>query len=109
MSTQSANQYPPAVVPDRLFDDAEAEARWRARFHAPRISVPEWARDAPEANVYVSNASGVWEVYAWNRATDEHRRVTDRPNGTLHSTPSPDGGSTGLPMHPSCGPESARL
>ncbi|WIX86360.1 prolyl oligopeptidase family serine peptidase [Amycolatopsis sp. DG1A-15b] len=91
MSTQSANQYPPAVVPDRLFDEAEAEARWRARFHAPRISVPEWARDAPDANVYVSNASGVWEVYAWNRATDEHRRVTDRPNGTLHSTPSPDG------------------
>ncbi|WP_033261659.1 S9 family peptidase [Amycolatopsis vancoresmycina] len=91
MSTQSANQYPPAVVPDRLFDDAEAEARWRARFHAPRITVPEWARDAPEANVYASNASGVWEVYAWNRATDEHRRVTDRPNGTLHATPSPDG------------------
>ena len=91
MSTQSANQYPPAVVPDRLFDEAEAETRWRARFHAPRISVPDWARDAPDSNVYVSNASGVWEVYAWNRATGEHRRVTDRPNGTLHSTPSPDG------------------
>jgi len=91
VSTQSANQYPPAVVPDRLFDDAEAEARWRARFHAPRIFAPEWARDAPEANVYASNASGVWEVYAWNRVTDEHRRVTDRPNGTLHANPSPDG------------------
>ncbi|MFJ9781671.1 prolyl oligopeptidase family serine peptidase [Amycolatopsis sp. NPDC101161] len=91
MSTQSANQYPPAVVPDRLFDDAEAENRWRARFHAPRISTPEWARDAPDANIYVSNSSGVWEVYAWNRATGEHRRVTDRPNGTLHATPSPDG------------------
>ena len=86
-----SNQYPPAVVPDRLFDDAEAEARWRARFHAPRISVPEWARDAPAANLYVSNSSGVWEVYAWDRATGEHRRVTDRPNGTMHSTPSPDG------------------
>ncbi|GAA3559296.1 prolyl oligopeptidase family serine peptidase [Amycolatopsis ultiminotia] len=91
MSTQSGNQYPPAVVPDRLFDDTEAENRWRARFHAPRISVPEWARDAPDANVYVSNASGVWEVYAWDRATDSHRRVTDRPNGTLHATPAPDG------------------
>ena len=41
MSTQSAKQFPPAVVPDRLFDDAEAEARWRARFHAPRISTLE--------------------------------------------------------------------
>ena len=91
MSTQSGNQNPPAVVPDRLFDDPEAEKRWLARFHAPRISVPEWARDAPDANVYVSNASGVWEVYAWDRATDSHRRVTNRPNGTLHATPSPDG------------------
>ncbi|MBB4687692.1 S9 family peptidase [Amycolatopsis jiangsuensis] len=91
MSTQSGNQYPPAVVPDRLFDDAESENRWRARFHAPRISVPDWARDAPDANVYVSNASGVWEVYAWDRATGGHRRVTDRPNGTLHATPTPDG------------------
>ncbi len=91
MSTQPGNKYPSAVVPDRLFDDAEAEARWRARFHAPRISVPEWAIDAPDANIYVSNASGVWEVYSWDRSTGEHRRVTDRPNGTMHATPSPDG------------------
>ncbi|MFJ8913459.1 prolyl oligopeptidase family serine peptidase [Amycolatopsis sp. NPDC102389] len=91
MSTQPGNEYPSAAVPDRLFDDAEAETRWRARFHAPRISVPEWAIDAPDANVYVSNASGVWEVYSWDRSTGEHRRVTDRPNGTMHATPSPDG------------------
>lgn len=91
MSTQPGTEYPSAAVPDRLFDDAEAESRWRARFHAPRISVPEWAIDAPDANVYVSNASGVWEVYSWDRSTGEHRRVTDRPNGTLHATPSPDG------------------
>ncbi|KFU78938.1 Dipeptidyl aminopeptidase/acylaminoacyl peptidase [Amycolatopsis lurida] len=91
MSTQPGTEYPSAAVPDRLFDDAEAEARWRARFRAPRISVPEWAIDAPDANVYVSNASGVWEVYSWDRSTGEHRRVTDRPNGTMHATPSPDG------------------
>ncbi|UMP03262.1 prolyl oligopeptidase family serine peptidase [Amycolatopsis sp. EV170708-02-1] len=91
MSTQPGTEYPSAAVPDRLFDDSEAETRWRARFHAPRISVPEWAIDAPSANVYVSNASGVWEVYSWDRSTGEHRRVTDRPNGTMHATPSPDG------------------
>ncbi|MDT7726715.1 MAG: hypothetical protein QOI21_3291 [Actinomycetota bacterium] len=93
MNTQPGTQHPSAVVPDRLFDDVEAETRWRARFHAPRISVPDWAIDAPDANLYVSNASGVWEVYAWNRATGEHRQVTDRPNGTMMATPSPDGES----------------
>ncbi|HKS45375.1 MAG TPA: prolyl oligopeptidase family serine peptidase [Amycolatopsis sp.] len=84
-------QHPPAAIPDRLFDDAEAEALWRARFQASRMSTPAWAIDAPDANIYVSNASGVWEVYAWNRATGEHRQVTDRPNGTLHAITSPDG------------------
>ena len=91
MTTQPVTQYPPALVPQHLFDDSAAEARWRARFHAARMSAPEWALDAAEANLYVSNVSGVWEVYAWNRTTDEHRKVTDRPNGTLHSTLSPDG------------------
>ncbi|MEU3272671.1 prolyl oligopeptidase family serine peptidase [Saccharomonospora sp. NPDC006951] len=84
-------QHPSAQIPDQLFADPEAEARWRARFLAARVSVPEWAIDAPDANIYVSNASGVWEVYAWDRSTGEHRKVTDRPNGTLHATTSPDG------------------
>ncbi|MBC6446957.1 S9 family peptidase [Actinokineospora xionganensis] len=83
--------HPVAEVPDRLFADDEAEQRWRARFHAARLSLPSWARDAPDRNVYVSNASGVWEVYAWDRATDTHRQVTDRPNGTLHAEVAPDG------------------
>ncbi|MBK1785055.1 prolyl oligopeptidase family serine peptidase [Prauserella cavernicola] len=84
-------QHPAAQVPDQLFADASTEALWRARFKAPRVSVPDWALDAPDANIYVSNASGVWEVYAWDRATGSHRQVTDRPNGTLHATTSPDG------------------
>ncbi|MFF5991148.1 S9 family peptidase [Prauserella flavalba] len=84
-------QHPAAQVPDKLFTDPVAEERWRARFKAPRVSVPDWALDAPDASLYVSNASGVWEVYAWDRAADTHRQVTDRPNGTLHATTSPDG------------------
>ncbi|GAA4437519.1 prolyl oligopeptidase family serine peptidase [Actinokineospora soli] len=83
--------HPAAEVPDRLFADDAAEARWRARFTAARVTLPDWARQAPDRTVYVSNASGVWEVYAWDRSTDTHRRVTDRPNGTLHATVSPDG------------------
>ncbi|MEU6645085.1 prolyl oligopeptidase family serine peptidase [Saccharomonospora sp. NPDC046836] len=84
-------QHPAAQVPDQLFADPVVEARWRARFEAPRVSVPDWTLDAPDANTYVSNASGVWEVYAWDRSTGEHRQVTDRPNGTLHATTSADG------------------
>jgi dipeptidyl aminopeptidase/acylaminoacyl peptidase len=78
-------------APSKLFDDPEREARWRARFTAARVSLPEWARDAPDRNVYISNASGVWEIYTWDRATDIHRQVTDRPHGTSHATISPDG------------------
>lgn len=78
-------------APTQLFEDPEREARWRARFTAARVSLPDWARDAPDRNVYVSNASGVWEVYAWDRATGTHRQVTDRPHGTWHAELSPDG------------------
>ena len=83
--------HPPAEVPDTLFADADEEARWRARFTAARVSLPNWARDEPDRNIYISNASGVFEIYAWDRATDIHRRVTDRPNGTYNGAISPDG------------------
>jgi dipeptidyl aminopeptidase/acylaminoacyl peptidase len=83
--------HPAAEVPDRLFADDEAEARWRTRFTAARVSLPSWGRDVPDRNVYLSNASGVWEVYAWDRATDIHRQVTDRPNGTSWTAIGPDG------------------
>ncbi|WP_007023623.1 prolyl oligopeptidase family serine peptidase [Saccharomonospora iraqiensis] len=86
-----STQHPHARVPDRLLTDPEREARWRARFDAARVSVPDWALDAPDRNIYVSNAGGVWEVYAWDRTAGTHRQVTDRPNGTLHATVTPDG------------------
>ena len=70
---------------------AEVTARWQARFRAPRVSLPAWADDAPSRCLYTSDVSGVVEQYAWDRATDEHRQVTDRPNGTLIGTLSPDG------------------
>ena len=69
----------------------EVTARWQARFRAPRVSLPGWAEDAPHRCLYTSDVSGVVEQYAWDRQTDEHRQVTDRPNGTLMATLSPDG------------------
>ena len=54
------SEYPEAKIPQELFEDAEREGRWRARFSAPRVSLPDWARDAPQRSLYVSNASGTW-------------------------------------------------
>jgi acetyl esterase/lipase len=87
----TTSEHPSPEIPQRLFENDQAETDWRARFKAARMSAPVWALDAPDANLYVSNASGVWEVYAWDRASDTHRQVTKRPNGTLRSTPAPDG------------------
>ncbi len=62
---------------------AAAGAPWRRRFRAARISLPSWARDVPQRCLYGTNASGKWELYAWDRARDAHRQVTSRPTGTL--------------------------
>ncbi|MCU1668015.1 MAG: Dipeptidyl aminopeptidase/acylaminoacyl peptidase [Blastococcus sp.] len=70
---------------------SEVTERWKARFRAPRVSLPDWAQDAPQRSLYASDQSGVVEQYAWDRGTDTHRQVTDRPNGTLMGTLSPDG------------------
>ncbi|CAM5359307.1 S9 family peptidase OS=Streptomyces alboniger OX=132473 GN=CP975_18750 PE=4 SV=1 [Streptomyces alboniger] len=64
---------------------------WEKRFRAPRVSLPDWAEDAPDRSLFVSNATGTYELYAWNRSTGEQRQVTDRPNGTTDGVLSPDG------------------
>ncbi|MFF0751436.1 prolyl oligopeptidase family serine peptidase [Streptomyces sp. NPDC004267] len=71
-------------------DFADAPA-WQQRFRAPRVSLPEWAEEAPDRSLFVSNATGTFELYAWDRATGAQRQVTDRPNGTTDGTLSPDG------------------
>ncbi|WP_244224212.1 MULTISPECIES: prolyl oligopeptidase family serine peptidase [Streptomyces] len=64
---------------------------WEQRFRAPRVSLPDWAEDAPDRALFVSNATGTYELYAWDRATGEQRQVTDRPNGTTDGILTPDG------------------
>lgn len=78
--TQNTDAMPDSAVPD-----------WEKRFRAPRVSLPEWAEDAPDRSLYVSNVTGTFELYAWDRATGEHRQVTDRPNGTTDGVLTPDG------------------
>jgi acetyl esterase/lipase len=67
------------------------EAAWRKRFRAAQISRPGWARDNPERLLYVSNSSGKWEVYTWDRKADAHRQFTDRPEGSYLAELDPDG------------------
>lgn len=64
---------------------------WELRFRAPRVSLPRWAREAPERSLFVSNATGTYELYAWDRGSGRQRQVTDRPNGTIAGRLSPDG------------------
>ncbi|MTD17078.1 alpha/beta fold hydrolase [Nakamurella sp. YIM 132087] len=85
------SSYPAAVVPDRLFADDAAEQRWRARFSAVRIGLPDPARDNAERAVYVSNAGGRFELYFWDTATGTRTKATDRPDGTANGGPAPDG------------------
>ncbi|MEO6349604.1 MAG: prolyl oligopeptidase family serine peptidase [Candidatus Limnocylindrales bacterium] len=69
------------------------EADWRRRYSAPRVTLPEWADEAPDRLVYASNSGGRWELYAWDRSTDSHRQITDRREGTLEGWIAPDGQS----------------
>ena len=73
---------------------------WEDRFRAPRISLPDWARDAPDRCVYTGNVTGTFELYTWDRNTGEHRQATSRVNGTTDGFHGPDrrpgrGGSLG--------------
>ncbi|WP_171166619.1 prolyl oligopeptidase family serine peptidase [Streptomyces sp. I05A-00742] len=64
---------------------------WEKRFRAPRTGLPGWAEEAPDRSLFTSNATGTYEVYAWDRASGERRQVTDRPNGTTGGVLTPDG------------------
>ncbi|MBX6382670.1 MAG: S9 family peptidase [Microbispora sp.] len=69
----------------------QAEERWQARFRAPRVTLPVWARQAPHRAVYRGNASGVWQIYAWDRSNGQTRQVTDHAHGTRYGAIDPTG------------------
>jgi dienelactone hydrolase len=77
----------PRAVPPPL----EGLPAWADRYRAPRVSLPDWALDAPDHCVFTANFGGKVELYAWDRATDTRRQATDRPEGTAHGGISPDG------------------
>src|SRR5262245_3068025 len=64
---------------------------WERRFRAPVSYLPEWSPMAPDRLVYASNEAGVWQVFAWDRATGQRRKVTDHPVGVIDGVPTLDG------------------
>ncbi|WP_432014989.1 prolyl oligopeptidase family serine peptidase [Streptomyces cucumeris] len=74
-----------------MTESTESMPDWEKRFRAPRVSLPDWAEDAPDRSLFISNATGTYELYAWDRATGAQRQVTDRPNGTTDGVLTPDG------------------
>jgi dienelactone hydrolase len=70
---------------------SSADARWKARFHAARMTLPEWAVLRPDHCVFVSNASGTFEIYTWDRTSGATAQVTARANGTTLGTIDPAG------------------
>lgn len=59
-----------------------SEAAWKRRFRAPTVMFPTWSRERPERLLYLSNAGGKFEVYAWDQRSGQRRQVTDRTEGT---------------------------
>ncbi len=74
-----------------MTDSSPAPAAWVARFRAARVSLPEWAEDAPHRCLYAGNATGTFELYTWDRSTGVTHQATSRPEGTTHGLLSPDG------------------
>jgi dienelactone hydrolase len=64
---------------------------WEARFRAPRVSLPDYAEDAPHRCVYTGNVTGTFELYTWDRAAGTTELATSRPAGTADGHLSPDG------------------
>ncbi|MBZ6132800.1 MULTISPECIES: S9 family peptidase [Streptomyces] len=88
--TESNGQAQDRQAQGREAQDGQAPD-WEKRFRAPRVSLPDWAEDAPDRSLFVSNVTGTYELYAWDRSSGEQRQATDRPNGTTDGVLSPDG------------------
>ena len=74
-----------------LTEETKDVPAWELRFRAAVMTFPRWAREAPERLTVVTNESGAYQVYAWDRARGTRRQVTDHPIGVIDAVPTPDG------------------
>ena len=64
---------------------------WERRFRAPRVGLPDWARDRPDRAAVVATANGVLEVHSWDHSRNVLVQATRRKEGTAHATIDPGG------------------
>ena len=69
----------------------DATAPWKQRYRLPMTFAVQIAESLPERGLAVSNASGVFQLYAWEVPTGELTQLTNRPEGVAFSSLSPDG------------------
>jgi len=74
-----------------MTNETDTTPAWERRFRAPVAAMPDWSPQAPDRIVYPCTESGVWQVHAWDRATNARRQVTDHPVGVTSGTTTLDG------------------
>ncbi len=78
---------PPVTIELNLSDDAP----WKKRYRAPAIVASRIAASNPKRGLIRSNKDGVFQLYAWDRHSNDLRQVTDQPAGVVGGQISADG------------------
>jgi dipeptidyl aminopeptidase/acylaminoacyl peptidase len=69
----------------------DENARWKQRFRAPEVVWTRIAPANPTRGLAITNASGQYQLYAWDVPGGTLRQLTDRPTGTPFGELSGDG------------------
>ncbi len=64
---------------------------WKLRFRAPRVINAQIAKHAPTRGIAASNATGLFQLYAWDVPTGKLRQMTDKPEGQVSYALASDG------------------
>ncbi|MEX2274368.1 MAG: prolyl oligopeptidase family serine peptidase [Actinomycetota bacterium] len=70
---------------------APSASAWERRFTAPTLGFPSWADIAPSRLAFLSNESGIWQVWVCDLSDERRRRVSDESLGVESVLVAPDG------------------
>jgi len=63
--------------------DLRDEAAWKARYRAATVPISAVAIRNPAHGLIASNATGVFQLYAWNTSNGQRRQITDIETGKV--------------------------